>query len=83
MLCLWQEQEEAKPEMENRDQTWAKRSCWVPQEWAPHRLLLSWVAGRQTQTDSPTTGAAHRWVSLVPFAKVLIASTNWEGGRGN
>lgn len=56
MLCLWQEQEEAKPEMENRDQTRAKRSCRVPQEWAPHGLLLSWVAGRQMQTDSPTTG---------------------------
>ena len=56
MLCL--RQKEAKPGMENRDQTRAKRSCWVPQEWAPHGLLLSWVPGGQMQTDSPTTGGS-------------------------
>ena len=31
----------------------------------------------------PRSGGDHRWVSLLPFAKVLITLTDREGGRGN
>ncbi|XP_032556364.1 uncharacterized protein LOC116792966 [Chiroxiphia lanceolata] len=42
MFCLRQEQKEAKPGLESVDQTWANRTCWVPQEpgVAPHRFLF-------------------------------------------
>ncbi|KAJ7398097.1 hypothetical protein BTVI_128268 [Pitangus sulphuratus] len=47
MFCLRQEQKEAKPGLEKVDQTWAKRTCWVPQDPRPLKFLFLRMPSRQ------------------------------------